>query len=66
MLDRDFTPADYEMLQRLDEEHAAQSFTGIPQSQVERLPTFRMKKQTGKEAEENICTIWSDNKTDFS
>jgi hypothetical protein len=40
MMDRDFTPNDYEMLLALDEEARASEFTGIPQSQIERLPTF--------------------------
>lgn len=40
MMDRDFTPNDYEILLALDEEMRAQQFTGIPQSLIERLPTF--------------------------
>jgi hypothetical protein len=40
MLDRDFTPNDYEVLCRLDEEMRAGTLTGIPQSQIERLPKF--------------------------
>lgn len=32
--------ADYETLLRLDEELRASQFTGMPQSQIERLPTF--------------------------
>ena len=40
MMDRDFTPNDYELLLGLDEEMRAQQFTGIPQPLIERLPTF--------------------------
>jgi hypothetical protein len=55
MQDRDFTPADYETLQRLDEEHKANTFTGIPLSQIERLPTYQMGKTT--HTEDVSCTI---------
>ena len=40
--DRDFNANDYEMLLRLDEEHRAQTFTGIPASLIDRLPTYRV------------------------
>jgi len=43
MMDRDFNPNDYEVLLRLDEEVRARTFTGIPQSQINRLPTFILK-----------------------
>lgn len=42
LLDREFTPNDYEMLLTLDEEARASQFTGIPQSLIERLPTFKV------------------------
>jgi len=44
MTDRDFTPADYEMLLRLDEEMRSGRLTGLPQSEIERLPTFVLKQ----------------------
>jgi E3 ubiquitin-protein ligase SDIR1 len=43
MMDRDFNPNDYDMLLRLDDEVRANTFTGIPQSQINRLPTFVLK-----------------------
>jgi len=64
MMDRDFTPADYEMLGRLDEEHKAQVFSGVPSSQIARLPTFTVPKRaagsaSGQPADstEHICAI---------
>jgi len=44
MMDRDFTPNDYELLLGLDEELRAQQFTGIPQQLIERLPTYTITK----------------------
>jgi hypothetical protein len=32
------------MLLHLDDEHRAQSFTGVPPSAIERLPTYNMPK----------------------
>lgn len=42
MMDRDFTPNDYEELLRLDEEARAQTFNGCPASVIERFPTFKI------------------------
>jgi len=47
MMDRDFNPNDYDMLLRLDDEVRANTFTGIPQSQINRLPTFVLKDDGG-------------------
>jgi E3 ubiquitin-protein ligase SDIR1 len=39
MINRDFTPNDYEMLLRLDDESRSR-LTGMPQSEIERLPSY--------------------------
>ena len=48
MMDRDFTPNDYELLLALDEEARAQNLRGIPQPLIERLPTFPVRAVTRK------------------
>jgi len=48
MMDRDFNSNDYEVLLRLDDEVRARTFTGIPQSQINRLPTFTLKEELSK------------------
>jgi hypothetical protein len=42
MMERDFGANDYDLLMQLDEEHRRQSFTGLPQSSIDRLPTFKV------------------------
>ena len=56
MLDRDFTSNDYDLLLRLDAEHAAQSFTGVPASAIERLPSWRVPKPTTT-SKVNVCSV---------
>jgi len=60
MMDREFNPNDYDMLLRLDDEVRANTFTGIPQSQINRLPTFVLKDDgsngKGKSNESNSNT----------
>jgi len=53
MMDRDFTPNDYELLLGLDEDLRAQQFTGISQTDIERLPTYIMPSKTTEEGDEN-------------
>ena len=48
MMDRDFTPNDYELLLALDEEMRAQQQRGIPQPLIERLPTFPIPASSRK------------------
>ena len=56
MMDRDFTPNDYELLLGLDEEMRAQQFTGIPQSLIERLPTFPVPRRKTMAISEGLST----------
>ena len=49
MMDRDFTPNDYELLLALDEE--MRGHRGIPQPLIERLPTFPIPASTRKASE---------------
>lgn len=51
MMDRDFTPNDYELLLALDEEMRTQQHRGIPQPLIERLPTFTIPASTRKASE---------------
>ena len=51
MMDRDFTPNDYELLLALDEEMRAQQHRGIPQPLIERLPTFPIPASSRKASE---------------
>jgi len=55
LMDRDFTPNDYELLLGLDEELRSQQYTGINQSSIERLPTYQIPYN--KIAETNTQTI---------
>jgi len=45
MTERDFNANDYETLLHLDEEMRQMTFTGIPQSQIERLPTHTVSQR---------------------
>lgn len=58
MMDRDFNANDYETLLRLDDEHRATVFTGIPQSQIERLPTHRVTESDIAKA--MVCSVCLD------
>lgn len=68
MADRDFGPNDYDLLLRLDSEHQAQVFTGIPASQIQRLPTWRVPKATPGAAatasKENVCAVCLEDKVE--
>ena len=44
MLDRDFNANDYDTLLALDDESRAQTFNGLHQSAIERLPTYAVPK----------------------
>lgn len=46
MMDRDFTSSDYDTLLALDDESRAQTFNGLHQSSIERLPTYAVPKAT--------------------
>lgn len=71
LADRDFGPNDYELLCRLDAEHQAQVFTGIPASAIERLPTYKVPKSAASSSssstaskEANLCSICLEDKTE--
>lgn len=70
MIDRDFTPNDYDMLLSLDENRSNQ---GLPQYQIDRLPTFTVPPSaqsstpTGdntneKSTQNNNCAVCLENK----
>ena len=59
MMDRDFTPNDYELLLGLDEEVRAMQFTGIPQPLIERLPTFPVPQRKTTAGDDSSSSVAS-------
>jgi len=57
MLDRDFTSNDYDLLLRLDAENAAQTFTGVPASVIDRLPCYAVPKPSSGASKDNACAV---------
>jgi len=57
MMDRDFTPNDYETLLYLDEEARAGQVTGIPQSQIDRLPVHTVSASDVVANKVSICSV---------
>lgn len=62
LLDRDFTPEDYEMLLTLDEEARSQQQIGLTQASIERFPSYVVEKKkslssASNDQHEDICSI---------